>query len=419
MNILTKLLSKANYPINVTDSSSSSFYNNLLPATKFDYISSAGDIYTNSVVTACINFVYRKLLEASLAFYEKDKETGKWSIIHTPSQVQSDILSMINNPNEDHTMDHIMYGVLVSFACNGKAYILVLRNSVGRPVGLLYLNHKSIIERRVGNELLSYYEVITSKGNLTVPKRDIIPLTYGNSPMGANLGMPIFYPAYKDIAVDNEAATSQGAMFRNKGVPGTIFVPKVTNGAPPTAEQRSQLRRIWDYFTGDKTGGAVALPLPVDVIQMGHTNEQMQINASRNACASRIASVYGLDIMVLGLPSDNKTYSNFQEALDAAIEHSVIPQLTLISKWLTKFLFSEFSVDGSKYKLDFDLSNVRGLQEDIDKMHDRIRKDYEKDMITHGTMCKLLDYPIIPEYQDKLYTEVIASEQVEKATEDS
>ena len=84
-------------------------------------------------------------------------------------------------------------------------------------------------------------------------------------------------------------------------------------------------------FRGDGRGEPWFHNEPIEVTTPGFTPEQLVLDKVRSIPVSRIGAALGFDPMVIGLSSEQKTYSNLGEALEAAYELNIVP--TQMHQW--------------------------------------------------------------------------------------
>jgi phage portal protein BeeE len=87
----------------------------------------------------------------------------------------------------------------------------------------------------------------------------------------------------------------------------------------------------------------------------------------------RIAAVMGVPAIIAGLGAglERSTYSNFREAREMFTEAKLVPMWRMDGSKLNTSLKPDFTSDEAVY-IDYDLSDVRALQEDMDKRYARL-----------------------------------------------
>jgi len=102
--------------------------------------------------------------------------------------------------------------------------------------------------------------------------------------------------------------------------------------------------------------------------------------------------VFGIAAIVASFGSglDRSTFANFSEAREASYEEALIPTQNDFAAVLKKHGLSEFVSDVTPFKVDFDLSEVRVLQEDQNKLWDRGLAALNKGGITRRKFLEMI-----------------------------
>lgn len=355
------------------------------PASGFDYVREAGAVYDNLPVSLAIRFLSRKGRQAPLRL-ERAEADG--AVVPVPDG--QGLLRPLTDPNRHYGWGTLLGGAVLSLVVSGNAYLLKRRDLAGRLVGFWYVPHFQIVPRadrwpdgraNDGHYLITRYEFQPLGGGVVqdlwpsdvVHLRDALP-----NPRNAALGLSPVAAALRDVCTDNEAATFSAALLRNLGVPGVMVSPK-GEALAPSEEQRSAFKALWDSFRRDGRGRPFIMPMPVDISTPAFSPEQMALEKVRSIPAERICAAVGLDPMALHLPSSNKTYANYAEAREAAVEDAVLPLLSDIGSQLTKALTMrsenaapDFAL-AAGVQIGFDTSVYRELSEDRDKLAARVQ----------------------------------------------
>lgn len=385
-----------------------------LPGSERDYAQLAGRIYDNSVVLSAINWMARNFPDAPLVI-EKPKEIEgkrKWE------QTGHKLADIVARPNEWYDETVLWQGTLLSLACTGNAYWYKIRSASGQLVGFAYVPHFQIRpmadKYNDGTRLVTYYEYrpLGVSKPLELRVEDVVHFRWGLDPQNPIQGLSPLAASLREIVGDNEAATYSAALLLNAGIPGLIISPKQdTLGQGPSAEQKGQFRGTWqETFRREGQGKVALMPFSMDVTALGFSPEQMALKSLRDVPVSRICSALGFDPMVLGLPSESKTYSNYREAIEAAYEGCLIPIKRIIGSQLTRQ--TAFDFPDEIYRCGWDYSGVRVLQADIDALWKRVTEGYKGGVAKRSEAKQLLglDY----DAKDEVYIQDIAQPVKEK-----
>jgi phage portal protein BeeE len=402
MNIFTRIrkwVKGVSLVANNSFGSTWSAFWNFLSGTRFDYVSEAGRVYDNSVVGPAINWIWRnsqylQFIVEKPVITEKGR---KWEMVpdHAlPAAIESGIY---------YDDSVLWYGTLLSFYTRGNAYWLIIRSGSGQIAGFVYVPHWQIRpmadKYNPGNTLLvTYYEFRpVGGGPIEIPIEDVVHFRYGLDPENQAYGLSPLFAAMRDIVGENVASTVSNALIRNGGMAGICFAPKAgdasfgdASGEGPTPEQEQKWLTKWRrYSTGDFAGTPMMMPFPMEVIEVGQPLDKLATDVLRRVGASRIMAAFGFDMMVLGLESASKTYSNYEEANEAAYEQGLLPTMKLLAKQLT-FVLRKNYAGSETYRCGWDTSEVRALQPDIDDLHSRAREDYYKGIITRAEAKRMI-----------------------------
>jgi phage portal protein BeeE len=193
------------------------------------------------------------------------------------------------------------------------------------------------------------------------------------------LGMSPLMGAMRDLVGENEASILACSLLVNGGLVGVAISPKaqaVASGskvAPMTPAAREEAKqRFRENTRGSGAGTPNFFDFPVDVVQLGYSPEQYAMDKNRAIFVSRICAGLGLDPMILGLPSENKTYNNYSEALEAAWENTLLPILEIMGIQLSWQTLEDFPEHEEGDRVCWDVSKVRALQPDLDKLFQRL-----------------------------------------------
>lgn len=385
----------------------------LLPGTKLDYASKAGRLYTNSVVAICLGKTSDLFAESPLIVERSIRQNA--SVEWEP--VESEFADVVNwrpNPWYDGTV--LWYGTLVSLKTSGNAYWLKLATKAKAVGGYVYLDHSRIraVPSEDGTSLIDHYEYRSGSGGESVrlERTEIVHFRIGMNPEQPQYGVSPLQMSMREICTDNELATYGASIAANTGVPSVALVPKFDHVKDvPTTAQREELKTRWRLeTTGDNRGNVVMLPFPTEIVKLNLTPQEMASDGMRNAATDRICAAMGMDPMVVGLPSQSKTYSNYAEALRSFVETSLMPLKQILARQLYVQTYLPDWGGSTAERLNWDVSNVQCLQESRDLIVERTVKLWQANLIKRSTALALLD--LAPQGEDDLfYAETQAAAQ--------
>lgn len=368
----------------------------------YDYKAAAGDGYDNSIVSSAINYISSKVCE-SVIRVQKVQSDGTW--IDDTSVAAQNVLRLIHNPNAYYSERELISGAILSGIVHGTGYWIKVRGNSGRPEQLIYASHTCLLPKRDrwqdGREAgpldyITRYEWRMGGSSAYIDPSDVVLLRYGApDPSNPSLSISPLDAALREIATDNEAATYTASILRNMGIVPLIFSAK--DGAmPPSKDQRDDFKAAWSSFTGENRGIPAVIPIPVVPHEIGTTPEKMALDKIRSVPAERICSVLGLDPMVLGLSSSNKTYANRKEAREGAVEEVDVPLCRSYSMQLSKQLLPDFGMTYPASRIWLDTSGFKELQDDQDALYDRANQSFRSGWLSLNEARLLVGKEPIP-----------------------
>lgn len=313
-----------------------------------------------NVVMAPIQWGMRQMVEAPLV------------AVREGEQIESEALNIWENPNEFYSGVQMEIAILMSLWVEGNAYIIKVRQSTTRIKELWYIPHWMIKPKSDSQyKLVEYYDYELSDSH--IPPEDVIHIRYGIDPNDMRLGLSPIRSALREIFTDEEAANFASAVLGNQGFPGVIISPGSDRPIPGKDVQEMK-EYFKDNYGGDLRGEPFVVGAPTKVEQIQWDPEKINLSALRNIPEERITALLGIPAAVVGFGTgleQTKVGATMSELRKLAYENAIIPTQTLMLEALNKSLLPEYET-GSDVKLDYDLSDVRVLQEDEGKKIERL-----------------------------------------------
>lgn len=339
-----------------------------VPGARFNYTKEAGDLWSNSAVGCCLNFVLNTFPEAELVV-ESRRQDGKWVPIHGHS-----LVNFMQAPNPFIDGLTLWNPTVISLVCDGNAYWYKARNELGELVELHYLPHFAVqpIRERGSGRLVDYYEYTLTDGNQReiFPAEDIVHLRNGLDPRNTTKGLSRLAADLREIVTDNEASTFSAAMLRNKGFTGAIIRPKEGVAKGITEEKALEYKAKYNAeFVGEGRGGVLVMSGAFEIERPpGFSPEELTLDKVRRVPESRIAGSIGIPAVVAGLAIGLETTSaksSYRESVQQAWEGCLIPLKRQMASQLQMQLLPEFLSARSprNIRVGWDYTNVPALQE--------------------------------------------------------
>jgi len=386
-----------------------------LPGSHKDWGQVAGDLGLNSIIASGIDWYVRNWAQALPQVMRKvDSQQAEPLDTHP-------VLGVIAEPMPG-TVGSLVWGwVLQDYKLFGNAYLRKVRTSrSGVPIGLQYLPQDMV--RPVGNGInpLTHYVYTTDGRSFDIAIEDMVHIRYGRDPSDIRLGRSPVQAVLREIATDNVASSAAYGLLNNGAMPSLIVGPDAKDQSVDLSpdDARQVKRQLREDLTGDSAGGIVVMMGPYKMDRVSLTPSELALDSVRRVPEERICSAMGLNPMVLGLGSglERSTYSNFERAQQAAWEDGMVPLLRAISDALTVSLLPDYSESAEGDYIQFDVSNVRALADDLSAEADRAEKLYKAGIIDRAEAKRIAGLEAVPEDEGQLHPTAISVTTQQDAT---
>ncbi len=381
-------------------SSSSSSLFRFLGGTRLDYATMVGDPTKNSIVVAVVGWIARNFPEAPVRVarilpgdvreYVPRGQTGAGAM-----------LRLLERPNRWFSGVLLWTATIIDLYCTGNAYWIKVRNASGRVVELWWVPKATIKPAWPddGQTFIGWYEYSPGDGRqYVVDPRDVVHFRDGIDPDNTRLGLSKLASLFREIFTDDEAANFSAALVRNMGVPGVVLSPANTVTSMGMEMDPDEVKRAFmAKFGGDRRGEPLVMTAPTEVKVLSFNPQEMDLKTLRRVPEERISGVLGIAAVVAGLGAglDRSTFTNYGEARKAAYEESVLPEQRLIAAELEVQLLPDFvDTEAAEWDVDFDVRNVRALQENVDAIWARNLRAASQGMITRAAFKRAIGEPV-------------------------
>ena len=202
---------------------------------------------------------------------------------------------------------------------------------------------------------------------------------YGLSPLKAGL---------LDMQAGTEAAKAMSKMYQNGGARG-VFTPK----QPLSQQQISDFREALDSWINgsDMRNKAGALSAPVDFYPVGLDAVDMALLSGKQITDERICSIYNVDPAIL---KGEKKYDNSNQAVKYIVTNTIYSDLVAYREIWNKWVLPLMGYSEGQYFVDFDISVLPEMQEDMEKIVQQADKMW---WITPNEKRALSKYDTMPD----------------------
>jgi HK97 family phage portal protein len=361
----------------------------------FNYRRAAGDLGLSSIVVPCVKWIQRTFPEAKFTVYQYETIDGKE--VKKPIRGHR-LAKLLEKPNKFYSGLHLWAGTIADFEVSGNAYWLLGKNRDGSVQSIWWVPSFMMEPAWPDDDptiFISHYVYTVDGIPSDIPVENVVHFRDGFDPRNIRKGLSSLAGMIREIATDNEASEWTYALLANMGVPGVIVSP-----APKYEIAEEDAEEIKEKFSTNFTGGNRGKPMvlsgPIQVQNVAFSPEQMNVTATRRIPEERASAAIGVPAVVVGLGAglDRSTFNNMAEAREAAYESCLIPIYRLFAAEVQGQLVPQFGDENTMF-VEFDLSEVRVLQEDVNKLHQRVREDVKSGIISlnEGRM-KLNEPPI-------------------------
>lgn len=342
----------------------------LLSRAQLDYARHVGDGRGNSAVMACVQWICRTFPEAPVQVLQKKGDGTETALTDHP------MTALVASPNPYYSGELLWRATLADWVTTGNAYWRKIRNGQGAPVQLWWIPQAMVQpywppDR---NDIFIESYAYTVGGSIEyIPVADIVHFRDGLDPANTRKGMSPLASLLREVFTDDEAATFSASLLHNMGVPGVVISPSADD-VELTQDQANAVKEDFKAkFNGEKRGEPMVLSGKANVQVLSFNPQQMDLKALRRLPEERVSAVLGVPAIVAGLGAglDRSTFANMSEAREMAYESTIIPDQRLFAADLRTQLLPEFS-DIRRLSVGFDLKGVRVLQEDQNKLWERV-----------------------------------------------
>lgn len=337
----------------------------------------------NSAVYACLALVCTAFQEAPLQVYRAARDGSPTPLPAHPFQ------KLLDDPHPSLSQPEVNFWVQYAKLVHGNAYLRKIRSGAATVVELWPISPTRMWpvttkeDARAG-VFVSFYRLDLGEGKTEdVPVEDVVHFRMGVDDRDHRLGLSPLRHLTREVSSDEEATKFADALLKNFAVPGlAVTIPP---GPTITEEQARTIRtRLREEYNGEGRGQIAVVANGATLQPIGFSPQQLDLKAAHEFPESRIAAVFGVPAMVVGLGVglQRSTFSNYKEAREALFEQTVVPLWRAdAATYQKQLLRPDFGADAS-VRLRYDTNDVRALQEDMNAIYERLSVAVEKGWIT-------------------------------------
>ena len=368
-----------------------------LGRTRIDYASQAGDGRGNSIVVACLNWIGRTLPEAPVQVVRVKRDGSEEVVRDHP------LARLLQRPNPYYSGAVLLQATASDFKATGNAYWLKGRAQAGNMLELWWVP-SSLMEPRWpegddGRTFISHYEY--SPGGVPVRYRpeDVVHFRNGIDPTNPRKGLSEIAALVREVVTDDEAANYTASLLRNMATPSVVIAPD-SDDTVVTKDDAEQIKQDFSSrFGGDNRGAPLVMSARVKVTPLSFPPSQMDLSALRAIPEGRISAVLGVHAAVTGLPmglANTKVGATMSEMREESYENCIIPLQRVFAAEMTAQLLPDLG-DPRTERVEFDISQVRVLQPDLDKLYTRLDTAVRGGWMTPNEARQAVDLDPLPD----------------------
>lgn len=330
-----------------------------LPGSKVDYVREVGELHKNVVVGIGVGWIARNFCEPRLVVARR-KADG--SIELDP---ENDLTALWARPNPFYDTETLGGGIVVDLLTAPLAMVYKGREGKRGPVRELHwLPYRCTEPVRSKTDFVKKYIYRPNGGDVReFGPEEVIPIRLETpDPADPQVSWPGLFSAQREIALVNRITNHNVRVLVNGAVGGFVLTPKDYMGRVNDTQKDEAKKKFEDQYTGDNVGKPIMLNGPMEASKIGFSPDELATHEMLGPAIEIICGAIGLNAMVLGLPSNSRTYSNFPEAERQAQVNCLVPLQKRVAKALTHFLLPEFSARPGEF-VTWDWSTVQALQE--------------------------------------------------------
>lgn len=365
------------------------------------YLHDVGDGSGSSLVVPAIDFIANGFIEAPVQVSERRGD--EWELIADHGMAE-----LISRPNPHYSGALLWMATLASWVGDGNGYWIITDFAESqRPAAMYWAPHWSLEPKGPpdGSEFITHYryEPGGARKGWDLDPQQVVHFRWGLDPSNPRKGYSRLKAVLREIYSDEEAARFTAALLRNMGVPGLVLSPAGEVSMPFEEAQATKVDLI-QKTTGDHRGEPLVMTAATKVDTFGFTPEQLDLGALRSIPESRVAAAIGIPAGVLGFLSGMKQTTvgaTMRELRELGYESGIIPKMRLFTEELHTQLLSHYTDQPDRFQVTFDLSEVRVLQEDQDKLSARVVNEWRAGIRTRAS--SKLKLGEVPEPGDEVY----------------
>jgi len=313
------------------------------------------------------------------------------------------LIRLLNNPNDWMGREEFWATVVLHLFLAGNAYILkarykdgLLQGAVGELWPLLPTQIKPVPgDMSAGEPFIKHYERTVNGQKQTLATEDVLHIKYSPS-VGLYEGVSPLLTLLPRAEIDHYMRTFLSTFFARGGA-GAGASLNVKGGNMDQQVKDDLRERFRRMFSGGQFDVLVsnAEDITYTPFSLNRGLRDALPSEIDKQTEARMAMVLGVPGAIVGLliGYETSSYANQRQAWQVLWDVRMTPLLNSIDSAIKLSLVKEF---GGIDDACFDLSDIKALQEDVDALHERLRKDLQASAITLEEFRERTGYGLMP-----------------------
>lgn len=354
-----------------------------------------GAAANNSAIEACLAVIAASIIEPPIGAYRPGPTGGAKRV---PAPLPA-LMSVLARPNPSLQFSTMLAFAVLSTRTDGNGYWRKVRSGdpvLGNVVQLWPIAPDRITPytRPGSDDFITAYEYVDEHGRSSMlDPTNVVHFRYGLDPDDHRLGYAPLRKLLSEVSADEQATRYAARLLANLAVNGLTLSFDKDSPAIDQAQADELKARISAAYGGDNVGGAAVLSPGATLTALGFSPEQMDLGTLHRVPEERICAVLSVPAAMVGLGVglEHSIYNNVRQAEEHFTERMLIPEWRAVASTLTMSLVPDFTSEKAIF-LDFDLSNVRALQEDQDALATRLVTLVAGGILTEDEARAMLSY---------------------------
>jgi HK97 family phage portal protein len=295
---------------------------------------------------------------------------------------------LLLRPNPEMDEAAFLGAAVTSRDTAGVFYAEIVRAAGTRlPIQLYPLDPAKVFAVPGEKNTTAAYEFRDGGKRVRIDAKDMIAWRY-HDPMSKWQGLSPLAVALGSVDADNAQTDFTRDYFNNAGVPSGMLKIK---GRTINETEANEIKQRWRQRFGRGWGGfhdVAVMDENAEYEKMGANLDELQSEILREFTETRVCMVFGVPPLIVYAFAGLKraTYSNLKEAWAGFWDATLTPLLKEWRTFLTWRLLPEFEGEDAVYaeqvRLNWDLSQVAALQDDVEAIYNRGEKAFRAGGIT-------------------------------------